>query len=75
VLHPCGPGKKLYQRAESPQIEGNAGEKLDAWAAASCVEEGNVLAPQGLQLLGGGVTCRRNGVLTTRLLDVSSPAT
>jgi hypothetical protein len=31
--------------------------------------------PLGLQLLGGGVTCRRNGVLTTRSLDVSPPAT
>lgn len=50
VLHPRGSGEELYQRAESPQVEGNAGKQRDALAAASFVEEGNVLAPQGLQL-------------------------
>jgi hypothetical protein len=53
VLNPCGPGKKLYQRPESPQIEGYAGKKRDAWAAAFFVEEGHVPAPQGLQLPEG----------------------
>ena len=40
----------LLQRAEPPQVEGNAGKKRDVRAAALFVEEGNVPAPQGLQL-------------------------